>query len=149
MTVRRGSRASTNGCSTSRLAPMPFISSSGGTESSVPGRTATRTVRPAAVIRRTNGACGGLLVIDVRAGRIGEHLLVPTERGRCRDLLAGALAQPRQVVRPPGALLRLGRVQPFLRVPGRGLRDLERRPGVARRVHQRRDVTAGREDEPA
>ena len=46
ITLRRGSRASTKGCSTSRLAPMPFISSSGGRRA-VPGRTETRSVRPA------------------------------------------------------------------------------------------------------
>src|SRR5688500_9174262 len=105
MTVRRGSSASTKGCSTSRLAPMPFISRSGGTESSVPGRTATRTVRPPAVTSWTNGRRGELLVADICTGGIREYLQLSTEGRGCRDLLTGARAQPLQVVRPPGTLL--------------------------------------------
>jgi hypothetical protein len=52
-TLRRGSSASTKGCSTSRLAPMPFMSSNGGTDGSVPGRTETRRVRRPTVTDRT------------------------------------------------------------------------------------------------
>src|SRR4051812_21449589 len=97
-------------------APMPFISSSGVTAGSVPGRTETRSVRPAAVTVRTYSRPDGvrLLVEDIRAGCRGEFLDVAGDRRR-RYLLAGALAEPGHEVRPPGALHRLGRGEPHLR----------------------------------
>src|SRR5580693_595420 len=45
ITGRRGSSTSTNGCSSSRLTPMPLHSSSGGQPGS-PSRTETRSDRP-------------------------------------------------------------------------------------------------------
>src|SRR5215207_7976719 len=154
ITVRRRSSASTNGCSTSRLAPIPFISSSGGASGSVPVRAATRSVRPPAVTERTysprpGASRDGLLVEDICAGRLGQLLELPGQIGRRRDLLAGALAQPGHEVRPPGALHRLGRVQPLLRVRRGLLGHLERGLRVARRVDQRSDVPAGGQHEPA
>ena len=50
-TSMRGSRASTNGSSRSRLAPMPLQMTSGG-PGPVPGRTETRTSCPRTVTRR-------------------------------------------------------------------------------------------------
>jgi hypothetical protein len=48
MTGRRGSRASTNGWSSSRLTPIPLHSSNGG-QPGVPSRTETRRARPPTV----------------------------------------------------------------------------------------------------
>src|SRR4051794_17645283 len=141
MTLRRGESASTNGCSTSRLAPMPFMSSSGGTDGSVPGRTETRRVRlPTVTVRtyapRPAGGRAGLLVEDIGAGGLGQLLQVATEGRRRRPPPPGPLAQPRHEVRPPRTLDRLGGAEPLLRV-GRCVRGhLERGLGVSRRVDQ-------------
>src|SRR4051812_44231182 len=103
MTVRRRSSASTKGWSTSRLAPMPFISSSGGTSSSVPGRTDVRSVRPSALIERTRSP---LLVEDIRARGLLQDLEPAAELGGRRYVVPAPAAEPRGEVRPPGALLR-------------------------------------------
>ena len=60
MTGRRGSSASTNGWNSSRLAPMPLHSSSGG-QPAVPSRTETRMVRPptAKTLIRSGGSGAG------------------------------------------------------------------------------------------
>ena len=68
---------------------------------------------------------------------------------RRRLVLAAPVAQPRQQVGPPGAVLRLGGLQPVFRVGRGGLADLVAGLRIARRIHQRGDVTAGRQDEPA
>src|SRR5215218_3617744 len=148
-TVRRGCSASTKGCSTSRLAPMPFISSSGGTSGSVPARTETRSARPPAVMVCTfsAGRPAGLVLADIGTRRLSQHLELTAEVLRRGDLLPGPLAQPGGEVRPPRALDRLRPRQPLLRVGRRGVGDLEGRLRVARRVDQRRDVPVGGEDE--
>src|SRR4051795_13645046 len=153
MTVRRRSSASTNGSRTSRLAPIPFISSSAGTAVSVPGRTDTRSVRPPDVTVRRNSPPPpgddetGLLVEDIGARRVGEFLQLPGPRRR-RDLLPRPLAEPGHEVGPPGALDRLRLLEPLLRVGGGVAGDLEGRLRVSRRVDERGDMAARGQDEP-
>src|SRR3954468_11366992 len=129
ITVRRGCTASTKGCSTSRLAPIPLSSSSGGVPGSLPSRTETLSTRPPAVTVRTvsrGGRGTRLLVEDIGPRCLAEHPEVAPELLRRRDLLPGPLAQPGHVVRPPRALGRLRLRQPLARIGrGRG-RHLER-----------------------
>src|SRR5215467_10728821 len=156
MTERRGSIASTNGWSSSRLAPMPLHSSSGG-QSGFPSRTETRMVRPPTVrfLIRSGGPVfrrrlmTWSMVIDIGTRRIAD---------RCQPaaaqlpggglLLPAAFGQPARVVRPPGPVAGLRQAQPLLGV-FRALLGLLV-PGllVARRIDHRGDVPAGREQEP-
>ena len=133
---------------------MPFISSSGGTGPvrPRPHRRPAASGRPAVTVRtyapRAGAGAATCRRHRCRARRPAPPASPPSVVG-AGHLLAGALAQPGHVVRPPGALHRLGLRQPLLRVGGRRLRDLERGLRVARRVDQRGDVAAGRQDEPA
>src|ERR1700730_2989615 len=117
-TGRRGSSASTNGWSASRLAPMPWHSSSGA-QPGFPARTETRMARPPTVrilIRSPGPARRGVsMVTDVGSGRVADRRQpAATGLGRGRLLLAAALGQPARVVRPPGPVAGLGTAQPLL-----------------------------------
>src|SRR5215831_19980931 len=72
-----------------------------------------------------------------------------TEFFRRWFLLPAPVAKPRQQVGPPAALLRFGGLQPVRRVGGRAVAGLVAGLRVARRVHQRGNVAAGGQDEPA
>src|SRR3989442_678902 len=62
---------------------------------------------------------------DVRAGRVGKRSQPATaEFFGCWLVLAAPVAQPRQHVGPPAAVLRLGGLQPAFRVGGGGRADL-------------------------
>src|SRR5690348_865527 len=156
MTGRRGSSASTNGWSSSRLAPMPLHNSSGG-QSGFPSRTETRRVRPPTVrfLIRSGGAAfrrrpgTRSMVIDVGSGRVADRRQAATTQFRGRGLLLAApFGQPVRVVRPPGPVAGLRVTEPFLRI----LRELlgQLVPGllIAGRVDHRGDVPAGRQQEP-
>ena len=133
---------------------MPFISSSGGTESSVPGRTATRSGpaggRDRADVRgRPSRARTTCRRHTCRARRPAPPGSPPSVVGR-RDLLARPLAQPRPcspATRSPAP----SRPAASHSFGSAGVESghLEGRLRVARRVDQRGDVPAGRQDEPA
>src|SRR6266571_9031910 len=118
-----GSRVSTNCCSTSRLTPIPFSSSS-GVRVPTPGRMATRRRCPVTLMVRVSSC--GLVVSDgmnhlfslkstqrelnmsrlehVGAGcRCSRLILLVAQFLWCGLLLTGALAQPVSPVLPPGA----------------------------------------------
>src|SRR3954452_5703772 len=159
MMVRRGSSASTNGWSTSRLAPMPVHSSSGG-QSRVPSRTETRMARPPTVkiLIRWGGFWGPArrsrprtrsMVIDIGSGRVADRRQPAAAQFPGGGLLlAAAIGQPVRVVGPPGSVARLRTTQPLLGVLRGLLGQLV--PGllVARRVDHRGDVPAGGQHEP-
>src|SRR5579871_4406132 len=175
ITPRRGSSASTNGSSSSRLAPMPLHSSSGG-RPGVPSRTATRMARPAAVmllIRSADSARTSRprtaraspdrsrpspagraqemsMVIHVGSRRIADRRKTAAAQfiGR-RLLLTAVLGQPARVVRPPGAVTGLRAAQPLLRIVRALLGHLVPRPFVSGWIDHRGDVPAGGKDEPA
>src|SRR3984957_8548241 len=69
MTPSAGSSWSTNGCSSSRLAPMP-LTSSRGTPPPVPGRTVTRSGWPSTTMLRIAGG-------PVLAGPVLPGLVLP------------------------------------------------------------------------
>src|ERR1700754_1602383 len=69
------------------------------------------------------------------------------ERLRCVLLLAATLSNPCDEVGPPRIRVLLSRLQPELRIRLIHAPHPIARPRVARRVHQRRDVAAGRQDE--
>src|SRR5580700_4844189 len=120
MTGRRGSRASTNGWNSSRLAPMPLHSSSGG-QPGVPSRTATRMARPPTVrtlIRAADPARrDASMVIDIRSRRVADRgQAAAAQFVRSGLFLPAALGQPARVVRPPGAVAGLRAAQPLLRI---------------------------------
>src|SRR3984957_14772107 len=173
MTGRLGSRASANGCSSSRLTPMPLHSSSGG-QPGAPGRTDPRMARPPTLRILICSAgpprCGRLrtgpgpgpalpspagpgpgwsVVIDVCARGITSRLESGAAGLRGRGpLIPAALGQPARVVRPPGPVTGLGLAQPFLRVLRAVPGYLVPRLVVARRVDHRGDVPAGGQHEP-
>src|SRR5580704_13210781 len=141
MTGRRGSSASTNGWNSSRLAPRPLHSSSGG-QPGVPSRTATRRARPPTVrililpagpARRSRPRIrprpdpgrsfpagpgpGVSMVVNIRAGGFADRLQPAAAQFRWRGLLvAAAFGQPVRVVRPPGPVAGLRPAQPLLGV---------------------------------
>src|SRR5215470_2264195 len=89
-------------------------------------------------------------VEDIGAWRIDDRLqAAATEPRRRRLFRAAAVAEPGQQIRPPAALLRPGLLEPFLRIGRVGLAGLVGRLRIRRRIHERRDVTAGGQDEPA
>src|SRR6201989_3009245 len=82
----------------------------------------------------------------VRAGgRLHRSHTGAAERLRCILLLAGALAEPRDEVRPPRVRLLFGRRQPELRIRLVYAAQPITRPRVTRRVDERGDVPAGRQ----
>src|SRR6266487_1540969 len=174
MTPRRGSSASTNGWSSSRLAPMPLHRSSGG-RPGVPSRAATRTARPPAVrllIRSADSARSRRrptrarpvpgrsfpagrgqdmsMVIDVCSRRVADRRQTAAAgliRGRL--LLTTVLGQPARVVRPPGADTGLCAPEPVLRIRRVVLGHLVSRLVVSGWIDHRGDVPAGGQREPA
>src|SRR6266568_4418569 len=175
MTPRRGSSASTNGWSSSRLAPMPLHRSSGG-RPRAPSRTATRMARPPAVrllIRSADSARSSRprmnrvrpdparsfpvgrgqdmsMVIDVGSRRVADLRQTATAgliRGRL--LLTTVLGQPARVVRPPGAVTGLCAPEPILRILRAVLGHLVSRLVISGRIDHRGDVPAGGQHEPA
>src|SRR6266568_387941 len=175
MTPRRGSSASTNGCSSSRLAPMPLHRSSGG-RPGVPSRTATRIARPPTLrirIRspgparnsRARRARAGpvpgrsfrvgrgqdmSMVIDICSRRVADLRQTATAgliRGRL--LLTTVLGQPAREVRPPGAVTGLCAPEPVLRILRIVLGHLVPRLVISGRIDHRGDVPAGGQHEPA
>src|SRR6266567_776094 len=174
MTPRRGSSASTNGWSSSRLAPMPLHRSSGGRPGS-PSRTATRMVRPPTLrfrIRPADSASSSRartalarpdreryfpagrdqemsMVIDVWSRRIADRRqTAPAELVRGRLLVTAVLGQPARVVRPPGTVAGLRAPEPVLRVLRVILGHLVSRLVVTRWIDHRGDVPAGGQHEP-
>src|SRR3954453_10655175 len=140
---RSGSSASTSGWSASRLAPMPLQSRSGGSSARapLPGRTETRAeTRRTATVRTSSRSA----VMDIGPRGVAHRLEGGgAEAARLVALRPGALAQPREVVVPPGALHLRSPVEPLLRVGRVAARGLEARLRVARRVDHGRDVPAG------
>src|SRR5690242_16351169 len=174
MTPRRGSSASTNGWSSSRLTPMPLHRSSGG-QPGVPSRTATRMARPPTLrllIRSADSATSSRrrtaqampargrslpagqgqdmsMVMDVRSRRVADRRQTATaELIRGRLLLTGPLGQPGREVRPPGAGAGLCAPEPVLRVLRTVLGHLVSRLVVSRRIDHSGDMPAGGQDEP-
>src|SRR5215467_1033304 len=169
MTPRRGSSASTNGWSSSRLAPMPLHRSSGG-RPGVPSRTATRMARPPTLRTRIRSADSArssrprtararpdrgrsfpagrgqemLMVIDVCSRRVTDRRqAAAAELIRGRLLLPTVLGQPARVVRPPGAVTRLRAPEPVLRILRAVLGHLVSRLVVPRRIDHGGDVPTG------
>src|SRR5580698_8876614 len=146
ITSTAGSSSRTNGSSSSRLAPMPLISSS-GTRSLQPGfwpgRTATRSSRPLTMTLRTSA----VVYIGSRRGAL-YRVVLAAERARALAPPAAPAGQPGRVVRPPGAVVRRRLRNEFIRVRRIRRRGAERRLGVARRVDQGRDVPACGQHEP-
>src|SRR6266508_122313 len=140
ITSRSGSRASTSGCSTSKLAPMPQHSSS-GVRSPSPGRTSYRIFCPWTVRSGIAHVAPGSGLERVQPGA--------AERVRRRLPRTAALAQPRGVVRPPGTRLRGRCLEPDVRVRRVLVVGLERRLRVPGRVDHGGDVPAGGQHEPA
>src|SRR6516165_4874393 len=171
MTPRRRSSASTNGWSSSRLAPMPLHRSSGG-RPPVPSRTATRMTRPPAVrllIRSADSALSSRrratlatpapkrsgrgqdmsMVMDVCSRRVTDLRQTATaELIRGRLLLTAALGQPARVVRPPRAGAGLCAPEPIFRVLRAVLGHLVSRLVVSGRIHHSGDMPTGGQDEP-
>src|SRR6185437_3124432 len=173
ITPHRGSSASTNGWSNSRLAPMPLHRGSGG-RPGVPSRTATRMVRPPTVrllIRSADSARsnrprtararpdrgrsfpadgqGTSMVIHVCSRRVADRRQPTTAQLiRGRHLLTAVLGQPAREVRPPGAMTGLRVAEPVLRVLRVVLGHLVPRLVVSGRVDHRGDVPAGGQHEP-
>src|SRR6266446_1916610 len=166
MTSMAGSRASTKGWSTSRLTPIPLISSSGVRVPS-PFRMATRRRCPLTVMGRVS-ACG-LLVSDgmdhpfslhmtrkelnrlrlehVGAGcRYSRLILGATQFSWCGLLLSGALAQPVSPILPPGACAFLRTGLPLLGISRVALIDEVRRLRVAWGIEKGLDVAAVTQD---
>src|ERR1035438_5366901 len=150
-TPRDGLSASTNGCSRSRLAPMPLISSS-GTRSGCPWRTATRSCwSPTLMPRIVSVPVDGIRSPVENVGawrRVQRREFLAAQAARALLQAAAALGQPGRVVRPPASFLRNGLRQPVTwqcRVAGRGP---EGRFGVGRRVDHGSDVPARGQDEP-
>src|SRR2546427_4624493 len=166
ITSMAGSRASTNCWSTSRLTPIPFISSSGVRVPS-PLRMATRRRCPLAVMVRVS-ACG-LVVSDgmdhpfslnitrrepnmSRLEHVGARcqcsrlILLVAQFSWCGLLLTGALAQPVAPILPPGACAFLRSSLPLSGVGRVALIHKVRRLRVARWVQQGLDVAAIAQD---
>src|SRR5579859_4095055 len=149
ITSTAGSSSRTNGSSSSRLAPMPLMSSSGvrrGAADSLrprrPGRTATRSCLPRTATLRTSA----VMNIGARRGS-QDRVGLAAERARALLLPAAALGQPGRVVRPPAPRHRLRRGEELARVGRIGGRSLERCLLVGRRVDHGGDVPAGGQDE--
>src|ERR1700722_15486189 len=165
MTGRRGSSSSTNGWSSSRLAPIP-LHNSNGVQPAAPSRTETRRARPPTVRtrirslgparrsrRRTRPTPDPVrsspddpgrdssAVIDIGPWGIADWRQSGTPQLLGRGLLfSAALGPPVRVVRPPGSGAGLREVQPLLGVFRALFGYLV--PGllVARWVDHRRDV---------
>src|SRR5580692_1518822 len=175
ITGRRGSRASTNGWNSSRLAPMPLHSSSGG-QPAAPSRTETRRPRPPTVrvlirsagpvapprrrrpsirSRPDRGRSSPVgpgpdvsMVVDIRAGRFADRCQPGAAQFRgCGLLFPAAFGQPARVVRPPGSVAGLRPAQPLLRVFRALLGYLVAGLLVAGRVDHGGDVPAGGQHE--
>src|SRR6266699_3725673 len=165
MTSMAGSRASTNGWSTSKLTPIPFINSS-GRRVPFPGRMAIRRRCPLTVMVRI-WACG-LVLSDgmnhpsyymtprelnmLRLEHVGAGcwcswlILLVAQFSWCGLLLTGALAQPASPILPPGARALLRSSLPLSGVDRVALIDKVRRLRIARGVEQGLNVATVTQD---
>ena len=142
-----GSSSRTNGSNSSRLAPMPLISSSGclgGPPATLrPGRTATRSCRPSTVTLRTSA------VVNIGSGRSALNRVAGTpERPRAPLPPAAAPGQPGRVIWPPAARHRRSRGQEFSRASKVRWGSVERGLRVGRRVDHTSSVPASGQHEP-
>src|SRR5712692_8110737 len=164
MTSMAGFRASTKGWSTSRLTPIPLMSSNGVRVPS-PFRMTIRRRCPLTVMVRVS-ACG--LVSDgmnhpsqyvtrskpnvLRLEHIGAGcwcsrlILGAPQFSWCGLLLTGALAQPVSPILPPGACALLCTSLPLLGISRVVLIDEVRRLRIARWVQQGLDVATITQD---